>query len=232
METPTPETTQNFKYFDLIMVSFVTLLLCANLIGAPKVCHLWGLTFGGTLIFFPITYLFGDVLTEVYGYKKSRKVVWAGFGALIFACFVSRIMIALPPDPSWNHQEALKTVFDSTPRIVAASLVAYLVGEFSNSFVLAKLKILTKGKWLWTRVVGSTIIGEAVDSIIFYPLAFYRIWPTELLAEVMVTSYLFKVIWETLMMPITYRLVDFLKKHEKQDYFDYKTNFSPFSFEE
>lgn len=219
-----------FRFYDILMVSFVTLLLCSNLIGAPKVCHIGGITFGGTLIFFPITYLFGDILTEVYGYQRSRKVVWAGFLAIVFASFVSWLMLRLPSDPSWNHQAALETVFGQTPRIVAASLTAYLVGEFTNSFVLAKLKIYTQGKWLWTRVVGSTLVGEGIDSVIFYPLAFAGTWPTHLLVEVMITSYFFKVIWETLMMPLTYKIVSFLKRIENEDYYDYGTDFSPFTF--
>ena len=218
-----------FRYYDLLMASFVTLLLCANLIGASKVCSFKGITFGGTLIFFPLTYLFGDILTEVYGYKRSRKVVWTGFAALIFASFVSWFIIIIPSAPHWNHQTELETVFALTPRIVGASLTAYLIGEFSNSILMAKIKVYTHGKWLWFRILASTVIGEAIDSIIFYPLAFYGAWPTELLIEVMVTGYVFKVLWESLMIPFTYKIVEFLKKSESQDYYDYQTNFSPFS---
>ncbi len=219
-----------FRYYDLIMSAFVTLLLCSNLIGATKVCQVWGVSFGGTLLFFPITYLFGDILTEVYGYKRSRKVVWVGFCAMAFASLVCWIILALPAAPSWNHQSELQQVFGQTPRIVAASLGAYFIGELSNSYVLAKLKVFTQGKWLWTRVVGSTIIGEGIDSMIFYPCAFLGQWSTALLIEVMLTSYIFKVIWETLMMPFTYRIVYQLKKIEQEDYYDYNTDFSPFSF--
>ncbi len=229
LKKPNNFTQKSFQYYDIIMAVFITLLLCSNLIGAPKVCSFYGVTFGGTLIFFPITYLFGDILTEVYGYKRSRKVVWAGFCAMGFASFVCWLMLALPSAPSWNHQKELELVFGQTPRIVAASLAAYLVGEFANSYVLAKLKILTQGKWLWTRVVGSTLVGEAIDTAIFYPLAFWGTWPRHLVAEVMVFSYLFKVVWETLMMPFTYKIVDFLKKAENEDYFDHDTDFSPFS---
>lgn len=218
-----------YRYYDLIMAAFVTLLLCSNLIGAAKVCHIWGISFGGTLIFFPITYLFGDILTEVYGYKRSRKVVWTGFGAMGFASFVSWLILALPPAETWNHQAELELIFGQTPRLVAASLIAYLIGELANSYVLAKMKIMTQGKWLWTRIVGSTIVGEAIDSVIFYPLAFFGVWPTKLLLSVMATSYVFKVIWETLMTPLTYKIVGFLKRVEQEDYFDYNTNFSPFS---
>lgn len=220
-----------FKYYDIIMVTFVTVILCSNLIGASKVCTVFGITFGGGLLFFPVSYLFGDILTEVYGYKKSRKVVWAGFAALGFASFVAWTIVILPPAQGWIHQKELEIVFAQTPRIVLASLMAYFVGEFTNSFVLAKMKIYTRGKWLWTRMVGSTIIGEGVDSIIFYPLAFYGAWPTPLLVEVMVTSYTFKVLWETALTPLTYKLVSFLKRVENEDYYDYDTDFSPFSTE-
>ncbi len=224
-----PASAKQFLYFDVIMVAFVVLLLCSNLIGASKVCSLFGINFGGTLIFFPITYLFGDILTEVYGYKQSRKVVWAGFLALGFASFFSWLIILLPSAPTWDRQRELTLIFGQTPRLVVASLFAYFVGEFANSFVLAKLKIMTQGKWLWTRIVGSTLIGEAIDSVLFYPVAFYGLWPDRLLVQVLAASYVFKVTWEILMTPLTYRVVYFLKRVENEDYFDYKTNFSPFS---
>ncbi len=224
-----PASAKQFLYFDVIMVAFVVLLLCSNLIGASKVCSLFGINFGGTLIFFPITYLFGDILTEVFGYKQSRKVVWAGFLALGFASFFSWLIILLPSAPTWDRQRELTLIFGQTPRLVVASLFAYFVGEFANSFVLAKLKIMTQGKWLWTRIVGSTLIGEAIDSVLFYPVAFYGLWPDRLLVQVLAASYVFKVTWEILMTPLTYRVVYFLKRVENEDYFDYKTNFSPFS---
>jgi queuosine precursor transporter len=223
---------KTYQYFDLIMAAFVTLLLCSNLIGAAKVCHVAGVTFGGTLLFFPITYLFGDILTEVYGYKRSRKVVWTGFIALIFSSLVAWFILALPPAEGWNHQTEFSVVFTQTPRLVAASLAAYFVGELTNSYVLAKMKILTQGKWLWTRIVGSTILGEAIDTLIFYPLAFYGVWNNSLLIQVLLTSYTFKVIWEILMTPFTYKIVNFLKRVENEDYFDLETNFSPFSLKE
>jgi uncharacterized integral membrane protein (TIGR00697 family) len=230
MESKSPNADlKAYRYYDLIMAAFITLLLCSNLIGAPKVCSIGGVSFGGTLIFFPITYLFGDILTEVYGYKRSRKVVWAGFIAMGFASFVSWLILLLPPASGWDHQTELEVVFGQTPRLVIASLVAYFVGELANSFVLAKMKILTQGKWLWTRIVGSTIIGEGIDSIIFYPLAFLGHWPTTLVFKVMTTSYIFKVLWETLMTPLTYKFVAFLKQAEGEDYYDYETQFTPFS---
>ncbi|MFZ9596372.1 MAG: queuosine precursor transporter [Bdellovibrionia bacterium] len=212
------------------MAGFVTLLLCSNLIGVNKVCQVFGISFGGGVLFFPISYLFGDILTEVYGYQESRRVVWAGFLALGFASFVCWFIVALPPAPGWPNQAAIATVFGQTPRIVLASLIAYFVGEFANSYVLAKMKILTQGRWLWTRIVGSTVVGEAVDSLIFYPLAFLGSWSLSLVIQVMINHYIIKVLWEVMMTPITYRVVNFLKQKEQVDHFDYQTNFSPFSF--
>ncbi len=218
-----------YRYYDLVMAAFVTVLLCANLIGAAKVAEIGGFVFGAGVLFFPISYVFGDILTEVYGYARARKVVWAGFGALAFASFMSFAVLAFPPAPGWPHQAAHETVFGSTPRIVLASLVAYWSGEFCNSYVLAKLKLATSGRLLWSRTIGSTIVGEAVDSVIFYPLAFLGLWPTDLVVRVMITNYLLKVLWEVLMTPFTYRVVNFLKRAESEDYFDRNTNFTPFS---
>jgi len=220
---------RQYRYYDLVMAAFVTVLLCANLIGATKPCSIWGFTFGAGVLFFPISYIFGDILTEVYGYARARKVVWAGFGALAFASFMSWATLAFPPAAGWPHQAAYETVFGGTPRIVAASLVAYFSGEFCNSYVLAKLKLVTSGRLLWSRTIGSTIIGEAVDSVIFYPLAFLGVWSTELVVRVMITNYLLKLLWEVLMTPLTYRIVNFLKRAESEDYFDRNTNFTPFS---
>lgn len=220
---------KSFRYYDIVMASFVTILLCTNLIGAPKVCKIGPLTFGAGVLFFPLSYVFGDILTEVYGYARSRKVVWVGFVAMIFASFMCWFILALPAASGWNYQHEYEVAFGNTWRIVAASLAAYFMGEFTNSFTLAKMKILTKGKWLWTRTVGSTIVGEGVDSIIFYPLAFLGLWPTSQVVEVMITNYFLKVIWEILMTPLTYKIVDFLKRKEQEDYYDYHTNFSPFS---
>jgi uncharacterized integral membrane protein (TIGR00697 family) len=204
-------------------------LICSNFIGASKVCTVGGVTFGAGVLFFPISYIFGDILTEVYGYARSRKVVWAGFGALAFASFMAWFVLALPPAQGWTSQAAYETVFGGTARLVLASFVAYFAGEFMNSFTLAKMKIWTEGRMLWTRTVGSTIVGEAVDSVIFYPLAFLKIWPTHLVIEVMISNYMLKVGWEVLMTPVTYKIVRFLKEKEHEDYFDYDTNFTPFS---
>jgi len=213
------------------MAAFVTVLLCSNVIGAEKVVSFWGFSFGAGILFFPISYFFNDVLTEVYGYSRSRKVVWAGFTALIFASVMASVVVSLPPAIGWTHQEAYKIVFGQTPRIVIASLSAFFCGEFANSFVLAKLKIFTEGKLLWTRTIGSTVIGEFVDSIIFYPLAFSGFWPDNLVIKVMMTNYVLKVTWEVVATPITYKVVNFLKRKEKEDYYDRDTNFTPFSIE-
>jgi uncharacterized integral membrane protein (TIGR00697 family) len=220
-----------YRYYDLFMAAFVTVLLCANLIGASKVASLWGFTFGAGVLFFPISYVFGDVLTEVYGYARARKVVWAGFSALIFASFMSWAILAFPPAPGWEHQAAFETVFANTWRIVLASLTAYFCGEFCNSYVLAKMKLWTEGRLLWSRTIGSTIVGEAVDSLIFYPLAFLGVWPNDLVLRVLVDNYLLKVAWEAVMTPLTYKIVNFLKREESEDYFDRHTNFTPFSLE-
>jgi uncharacterized integral membrane protein (TIGR00697 family) len=226
-----PHPARQYRYYDLVMAAFVTVLLCANLIGAAKVAEIGGVAFNSGVLFFPVSYIFGDVLTEVYGYARARKVVWAGFGALGFASFMSWATLAFPPAPGWPHQAAYETVFGGTPRIVAASLVAYFSGEFCNSYVLAKLKLVTSGRLLWSRTIGSTIVGEAVDSAIFYPLAFLGVWQTDLVVRVMITNYLLKVLWEVLMTPFTYRIVNFLKRAEREDYFDRDTNFTPFSLQ-
>jgi uncharacterized integral membrane protein (TIGR00697 family) len=228
---PASHPRRTYRYYDLVMASFVTVLLCANLIGAAKVARVAGITFASGVLFFPISYVFGDVLTEVYGYARARKVVWAGFGALAFASFMSAVVLAFPPAPGWPHQAAYEAVFGGTPRIVLASLVAYFCGEFCNSYVLAKMKVRSGGRFLWMRTIGSTIVGEAVDSAVFYPVAFLGSWSNELVVRVMVTNYVIKVLWEAVMTPVTYRVVNFLKRAESEDYFDRTTDFTPFSLE-
>jgi len=220
-----------YKYYDLVMALFVTILLCSNVIGAAKVCTVWGFTFGAGVLFFPISYIFNDVLTEVYGYAYSRKVVWAGFGAIVFASFMSWVIVTLPPATGWNDQGAYETVFGQTPRIVFASLTAFFVGEFANSYVLAKMKILTSGKYLWTRTIGSTIVGEGVDSLVFYPVAFLGVWENRLVLTVMISNYIIKVVWEAVVTPVTYKVIGFLKRAEQEDYYDFDTDFTPFSIE-
>ena len=228
-------TQRSYRYYDLVMAAFVTVLLCANLIGAAKACRItvfgFPYTFTAGVLFFPISYVFGDVLTEVYGYARARKVVWAGFAALVFAAFMSLVVIRFPPAPGWQGQAAIESVFGSTWRIVAASLVAYFCGEFCNSYVLAKMKVKSAGRHLWMRTIGSTILGEAVDSLIFYPAAFLGVWPRELVLQVMIGNYFAKVLWEVINTPLTYRIVGFLKRAEREDYFDRATNFTPFSLE-
>src|SRR5688572_5753487 len=228
---PLPAPRRAYRYYDLVMAAFVTVLLCANVIGASKVATLFGYTFGAGVLFFPISYVFGDILTEVYGYARARRVVWAGFGSLVFASLMSSIVLAIPPAPGWPHQAAFETVLGGTPRIALASLVAYFAGELTNSFVLAKMKIATSGQYLWARTIGSTIAGEAVDSMIFYPLAFLGSagWTPGQVMAVMTANYLIKVFWEALMTPFTYRIVGFLKRAEGEDYYDRDTNFTPFS---
>ncbi len=212
-----------------MMAAFVAVLLCADLIGPAKVTELWGFTFGAGVLFFPISYVFGDVLTEVYGYARARKVVWAGFAALGFASFMSWVIVGLPPAEGWHNQAAYEAVFGQTPRIVAASLTAFFVGEFVNAYVLARMKIMTEGRWLWTRTIGSTIFGEGVDSLIFYPVAFYGVWSNHLLVEVMIGNFLLKVGWEAALTPVTYKVVGWLKAAEHEDYFDEDTDFNPFT---
>ncbi len=229
---------KKYRYYDLIMAAFVTVILCSNLIGVHKVSSvdipLYGeFIFGAGVLFFPISYLFGDVLTEVYGYARSRKVIWAGFGAMIFASFMSVVVTYLPSAPTMDpeKQSAIEMIFGQTPRIVIASMLAFWLGEFSNSFVLAKMKILTAGKWLWSRTIGSTFAGEAVDSLVFYPVAFYGIWSGKQIISVMIGNYFLKVLWEVLATPFTYKLVGFLKRAEDEDYYDTETDFSPFTIE-
>lgn len=220
---------RQYKYFDLVMASFVTVLLCADLIGPGKIAKIGPIEFGAGVLFFPISYIFGDVLTEVYGYARARRVVWSGFAALAFASFMAAIVVWFPPAPDWPHQAAYETVFGGTWRIVLGSLLAFWAGEFCNSYVLAKMKVRTDGKYLWTRTIGSTIVGEGVDSMIFYPVAFLGIWNIHQVFAVMATNYCIKCGWEALATPITYRVVAFLKRVENEDYYDRDTDFNPFT---
>ena len=230
---------RQYRYYDLVMAAFVTVLVCSNLIGPAKIAQihvpvLGTLTFGAGVLFFPISYVFGDVLTEVYGYARARKVIWAGFSALAFASVMATVVVALPPAPFWHHQDAYEVAYGSTWRIVAASMTAYFCGEFVNSYVLAKMKIATAGRWLWTRTIGSTIGGEAVDSLLFYPLAFYGsgIIPNDKLPLVMFAQYVAKVGVEVVFTPVTYKIVGALKRAEHEDYYDRDTNFTPFTLKD
>jgi queuosine precursor transporter len=230
-----PERKQ-FRYFDLIMAAFVAVLLCSNLIGVHKVSSvrlpiIGDYIYGTGVLFFPLSYLFGDILTEVYGYARSRRVIWAGFGALIFASLMSYVVTSLPAAATMSPEQnaAVNTIFSQTWRIVAASLLGFWAGEFVNSFVLAKMKIATAGRYLWTRTIGSTFAGEAVDSLIFYPLAFLGTWSTEQVVSVMIGNYFLKVLWEVIATPVTYWVVGWLKRAEHEDHFDTGTDFNPFT---
>jgi uncharacterized integral membrane protein (TIGR00697 family) len=228
-----------FRYYDLIMVAFVTVLLCSNLIGPGKSCRIevFGapIVFGAGNIFFPISYLFDDVLTEVYGYARSRRVIWAGFAAMVFATLMSYVVIHLPVDRaepySMRLQPAVELVFGNSWRIVAGSLLAFWAGDFVNSYVLAKMKIWTSGRWLWTRTIGSTIAGEGVDSLLFYPAAFAGLWTTHTLVAVIVFNWISKVLVEVVLTPLTYWVIGNLKRLEGVDYYDRGTDFTPFSLE-
>ena len=223
---------RSYRYYEFVMAAFVTVLICSNLIGPAKIVHIDGLpAFGAGLLFFPISYVFGDVLTEVYGYARARRVIWAGFAGLLFASFMASVVVALPPAPFWKNQEAYEIAFGTTWRIALASMFAYFCGEFANSYVLAKMKIMTSGRWLWTRTIGSTIVGEAVDSALFYPLAFYNsgLMPNEILPAIMLAQFVGKVGVEVIFTPITYKIVGFLKRAEQEDYYDRQTDFNPFT---
>jgi uncharacterized integral membrane protein (TIGR00697 family) len=216
-----------YRYFDLIMVGFVAVLMISN-IASAKFVVLGPFTFDGGTILFPLSYIFGDILTEVYGYRRSRRVIWAGFAAIILMALVFVLVGALPPAQGWDHQAAYDVILGMTPRIVIASLLAYFAGEFTNSWVLAKMKILTQGRWLWTRTISSTLVGEGVDTVLFVSLAFIGSVPPGLLASTLFSNYVFKCGIEALLTPLTYRVVSALKRAEQEDYYDYDTDFSPF----
>ena len=230
-------TSREYRYYDFVMAAYVCVLLCSNLIGPAKettvtIPHVGHLTFLAGVLFFPVSYIFGDILTEVYGYARDRRVVWAGFGALVFASVMATVVVHLPPSAgSLSTQAAVQAIFGNTPRIVLASITAFLCGTFVNSYVMAKMKILTRGRWLWTRIVGSTLCGELVDSLIFYVVAFYGRMPTDHLFLILFTQYLLKSGWEFLAAPLTYRIVAFLKRAEQEDYYDIGTDFTPFSLQ-
>ena len=234
---------RQYRYYDLLMTAFVTVLLCSNLIGTAKVGYISfpftlpllgdNLSFGAGNLFFPLGYIFGDVLTEVYGYARARKVIWAGFGAMVFATVMAWVIVHLPPSPdepfNTQLQPAIEILFGNTWRIVVGSIVAFWVGDFVNSYVMAKLKVLTQGKKLWMRTIGSTVLGQGIDSILFYPIAFAGIWTFDTLLAVILFNWAFKVTVEIVMTPVTYAVVNWLKKAEGEDFYDQATNFTPFS---
>lgn len=234
---------RSFRHFDVVMAAFVAILLLSNVIGAAKLSSFplpwwpegwWpaangSFIFGAGILFFPVSYVIGDVLTEVYGYQRARRCIWVGFGAMIFMAFMSYVVVALPPADGWEGQAAYESVFGQVPRIVLASILAFWAGEFVNAFVLAKMKIWTAGRALWSRTIGSTVFGQAVDSAIFYPVAFLGVWETEAVIAVMVGNWTLKVLWEMVLTPVTYLVVGRLKRAEGVDIYDTGTDFSPFA---
>jgi len=223
-----------FRHFDFVMAAFVAILLLSNVLGAGKVAVIelpWGpWPFGAGILFFPLSYVIGDVLTEVYGYARARRVIWAGTAAVLFMAGMAWVVVALPPAPDWGNQAAYEAVFGQVPRIVFASVCAFWAGEFVNAYVLARMKLMTRGRWLWTRTIGSTVVGQGVDSVIFYPLAFWAAagWTPTLVVQVLFTQWALKVAWEVALTPVTYLVVGWLKREEGVDVFDDGTDFTPF----
>jgi uncharacterized integral membrane protein (TIGR00697 family) len=231
ISNPTP----NYKYYDLVMAAFVTVLITANIIGPAKISQLdlpmiGTITFGAGVLFFPISFIFGDILTEVYGYAASRRVIWTGFAGLAFASLMAWVIVALPPAPFWDNQEVYEIAFGSAWRVALAGLIAFAAGEFINSWVMAKMKIWSQGKHLWFRTISSTIAGEGVDSILFYPLAFYNsgVIPNDKIWLVVVAQFFAKTMVEVSFTPFIYKIINFLKRKENIDYYDHQTNFNPF----
>lgn len=216
------------RYYDFVMAAFVAVLLLSNVIGAAKLSEVGGYVFGAGILFFPISYVLGDVLTEVYGYARARRCIWAGFAALVFMAVMSWIVVAMPPAPGWDGQGAYEAVFGQVPRIVLASITAFWAGEFVNAYVLARMKLWTGGRMLWSRTIGSTVVGQGVDSLIFYPVAFWGIWSNEQVITVMLTNWALKVAWEAALTPVTYVVVGWLKRREGLDIYDEGTDFTPF----
>ena len=217
-----------YKYYDLLASIFIVVLVISNLVG-QKICAFGPFRVSGAQLLFPITYIFGDIFTEVYGYAGSRRIIWLGFLANALMAALGNLIVALPPAPEWPNQAAFATVFHQVPRLVVASLIAYWCGEFANSFTLAKMKLITKGRYLWTRTVGSTVVGQAVDTVILVLIAFTGQVTESGLVRLVVSAYLFKVLYEVVMTPVTYWMVGFLKQTEGIDTFDYKTRFTPFA---
>jgi len=215
------------RYFEVIVGFFVAVVLISN-VASTKIVYLQWFTFDGGTILFPLAYIFGDIFTEVYGYARSRVAIWTGFAAAALMSLILSVVGALPPAAGWEHQQAYDTILGQTPRIVLASLIAFFAGEFSNSYVLARMKILTKGRWLWTRTIGSTVVGELVDTILFCVIAFLGNLPLALLWSIILSNYVFKVGVEVIFTPLTYRIVARLKSAERMDVFDIGTDFNPF----
>jgi uncharacterized integral membrane protein (TIGR00697 family) len=229
---------RSYRYLDLVMVAFVVVLVCSNLIGPAKAATLelpllGAVTFGAGVLFFPVSYVFGDILTEVYGYARARRVIWTGFAALVFASVMAAVIVALPPAPGWENQKVYEIAFGNTWRVAGASMIAYFCGELVNSYVLARMKVATEGRFMRTRFVASTVAGESVDSALFYPLAFWNsgIMPNDLVATLVVSQFVTKTLVEVAFLPVTTRIVEALKRAEHEDYFDRGTDFNPFKID-
>ena len=220
---------KTYRHIDTVTALFVAVLLISN-VASTKIVDLWFFTFDGGTLLFPLSYIFGDILTEVYGYGRSRKVIWLGFASALLMSLVFILVGKMPSARGWENQEAYEKILGLTPRIVLASLAAYFSGEFSNSFVLAKMKILTRGRHLWMRTIGSTLVGELVDTLLFVMIAFGGTLSAGLLWTVVISNYVFKTAVEALFTPLTYWIVRVLKRAEGADYYDLHTNFSPFFF--
>src|SRR5947209_13853641 len=224
-----PPIVPRYKYLDALTTAFVVILLVSNLI-AQKVCLIGPFAVSGAILLFPITYIFGDVFTEVYGFGASRRAIWLGFFGTALLYLMGAITIALPPAPDWHNQQAFTTVFGIIPRILAASLIAFWAGEFANAYTMARLKLLTNGRMLWIRTIGSTIVGQAVDTTLVVILTFAGTVQISTLANMITTGYLLKVCYEILATPLTYAVIAWLKDAEKSDVFDSEKDFNPFSF--
>jgi queuosine precursor transporter len=224
-------TARSYKYLDALTTAFVVILLVSNLV-AQKICLLGPFAISGAVLLFPITYIFGDVFTEVYGYAASRRAIWLGFFGMVLLYVMGVIVIKLPSAPGWQNQQAFTTVFGFIPRILIASLIAFWAGEFANSYTLARLKLVTNGRMLWTRTIGSTVVGQAVDTILVITLTFGGIYPVSVLLNTMATGYALKVGYEVIATPLTYLVINWLKRAEHSDAFDRHESFNPFSFAE
>ncbi|MEM8937057.1 MAG: queuosine precursor transporter [Pseudomonadota bacterium] len=228
---------RRFRYYDFAMAATCVIIVCSNIIGAGKVATVGGFVFGAGVLFFPLSYVLGDVLTEVYGYARARRAIWAGFVAAGFAAGMAAFITAMPAADAWNvdvgggvdRQTAFALNFGQAPRIVFASVLALWTGEIVNAYVMARMKLITKGKHLWTRTIGSTVVGQGVDTLIFYPVAFAGVWSMELILGVMLANYVLKVAWEAVLTPVTYKIVGALKRAEGVDIYDAETDFNPFT---
>ena len=216
-----------YRFFDVLVALFVAVLLISN-IASTKILTIWKFTFDGGTLLFPLSYIFGDILTEVYGFRRSRRVIWLGFFSALLMSLVLFIVQILPPAIDWTNQKAYETILGFVPRIVAASLLAYFAGEFTNSIILSRLKIFTKGRYLWTRTIGSTLIGEGIDTLVFCTVAFYGVLPASVFKAVVISNYIFKCAVEIIFTPLTYVIVGALKRKEKTDVYDYGIKYNPF----